>query len=112
MLASPINHAFGHACDRLVLFRKQFGQKGEVLHGIACIWIGLKVNDVGRRVFAKIFLERRPYLRVDSSTSVDVARSVISGERKGQDVARGGTPSRFEIDLRLLAPNENSVRHR
>ena len=63
-LAHPINHAFCSVCHRLVPFRQKFGQNRKILHWILRGFrVGLKIDNVDRRMPGKISLEGRPGAR-------------------------------------------------
>ena len=60
-LAHPINHPVGSVRHRLVSFRQEFGQNRKVLHRILRTFrVGLNIDNVGRRMRGKIFLQNGP----------------------------------------------------
>src|SRR5438105_8662005 len=108
----PINHTFRGSCHRLVPLREKLGQNREVPHWVPLAGLGLVVDDVSRRVLRKIFFKRCPRARPNPAPSVDTRRQSaenVTCERKGRDVATGGSSSRIKIDLRRLTPDENPV---
>ena len=112
IIVSVINYPFLGLRDRFVMVRQQLCQDWKLLHGIKRAWLGVKVDDVCRRMLGKILLEFVPRARKDSVARINTRKwpsENVAIERKRFDVTRGRTSSRIKIDLRRLTPDENSV---
>src|SRR5882757_11206443 len=113
-LAHSVNDPFSSVRHRLVSFRQEFGQDRKVLHWILRTFrVGLKIDNVGRRMPGKILLQNGPGAGQNPAASIETrnrSSEDITREGEGCDVAAGRTSVSVQINFRtFLAPDENPV---
>jgi hypothetical protein len=93
IIVSAINYTLRGACDRLVSFRQKLGQNRKVPYGVFCRrWVGLSIDNVGRRMPGKISLEVFPRTGQNSATRIetwDRSAEHFAREWKGGDITTG-----------------------
>ena len=110
VIVSAVNYSFRGSRDRLVMFRQQLCQDWKLLHWM--LRVGVKVDDICRRMFSKVLLEVVPRTWNDSVARVNTGKQPsenVASERKGYDVTRGGLSFSVKINPGRVSPNEDSV---
>ena len=110
VIVSAVNYPFHGSRDRLVIFRQQLCQDWKLLHWM--LRVGVKVDDICRRMFSKVLLEVVPRTWNDSVARVNTGKRPsenVAGERKRYDVTRGGLSFGVKINSGRVSPNEDSV---
>ena len=82
-LSHPVDIPFSRGCDELVPFGQQFGQDRKVPDRIARTGMRIAIENVCRRVPAKILLKLGPRFGHDPPARVDVTGTIEARQWKG-----------------------------